>query len=411
MSSSDSVSQTKDNEVAKPKSLAKKTKGKGKKDQNEFGNKNPESRDSSTASSSSSSSTQFGQCFFCDAVALLICAQCKKPICRDHSNDTMAKDYWGAYLNIDLCVTCKHHKKLQFGQCFFCNAVAPLICVQCKKPICKDHSNDTMSKDYYLCVTCKHHKKLHPILYPGSGGGSASGALTAAEEEDRKSRELAKAILAAIETGSFEEQVQKLQALRKEAAKINPSFALTCSGDEEEEQSSQAEDHADEGIDKFSQQLRVYYACKAGGQYQCNTLIGCKEWRTVSDDFLTTTKRLYCRECNARYRTSFGVVCELFLGDDKVRYCKAEIPPQGIMDVQFKTMGGFTGPALTPQEIIDKNATVALLPYDRVLQQTFNKFHYKFVGEVSVDTLPTMEWFQLFNLINCKPVGAKKGKK
>jgi hypothetical protein len=275
----------------------------------------------------------------------------------------MAKDYWGAYLNIDLCVTCKHHKKLQ------------------------------------------------PILYPGSGGGSASGALTAAEEEDRKSRELAKAILAAIETGSFEDQVQKLQALRKEAAKTNPSFAITCSGDEAEEQVSRAEDHADEWVDNLGQQMRVYYVCKAGGQYQCNTLISCKEWLSVRDDPMATMQRWYCNECNARYRTSFGVVCELFLGDDKVRYCQAEIPPQGIMDVQFKTMGGFTGPALTPQEIIDKNATVALLPYDRVLQQTINKYHYKFVGEVSVDTLPTMEWFQLFNLVNCKPVGAKKGKK
>jgi hypothetical protein len=42
---------------------------------------------------------------------------------------------------------------------------------------------------------------------------------------------------------------------------------------------------------------------------------------------------------------------------------------------------------------------------------TKNEGHFKFVGAVQMSSMPSMEWEQLFNLVDFKPVVAKKGKK
>jgi hypothetical protein len=173
-----------------------------------------------------------------------------------------------------------------------------------------------------------------------------------------------------------------------------------------------AADYADEWFGSIDQKLRVYYVCKSGGEvYPCNTLISSKMWRKLHDDPMATGQRWYCLECNAKYLTRFGVVIELLMGDDKLRYCQAELPPQGIMDAKFMSVEGMSGQVQTPQELYNKLKTVSPLAHVSTIAQTKNEGHYKFVGEMTMGSLPKMEWEQLFNLVDFKPVIAKKGKK
>ena len=124
----------------------------------------------------------------------------------------------------------------------------------------------------------------------------------------------------------------------------------------------------------------------------------------MHDDPMAPKQRWYCEECNARYMTKFGVVCELLMGDGKLRYCSAQIPAQGIMDAKFMSVEGITGPVQTPKELYDKIATVSPLAHVSTIQQTQNKGYFKFVVETSMDGLPKMEWEQLFNLVDFKPI-------
>jgi hypothetical protein len=173
-----------------------------------------------------------------------------------------------------------------------------------------------------------------------------------------------------------------------------------------------AADYADEWFSSLDKKLRVYYVCKSGGEeYPCNTLIASKDWRTLHDDPLATKQRWYCKECNAKYMVRFGVVIELLMGDDKLRYMQAELPPQGIMDAKFMTVEGMSGHVQTPQELYDKIKTVSPLAHVNTIAPTKNAGHFKFVGAVQMGSMPSMEWEQLFNLVDFKPVVAKKGKK
>ena len=136
-----------------------------------------------------------------------------------------------------------------------------------------------------------------------------------------------------------------------------------------------------------------------------------KEWHRLHDDPTATKQRWYCLECKARYMTRFGVVCELLMGDGKLRYCKAPIPPQGIMDAKFMSVESIMGPVQTPKELYDKIPIVTPLAHIGTIQQTSQKGHYKFVGDMKMADLPELDWEQLFNLVDIKPIiAAKKDK-
>ena len=90
-----------------------------------------------------------------------------------------------------------------------------------------------------------------------------------------------------------------------------------------------AADYADEWFGSFNQKLRVYYVCRAGAaEWPCDTLILSKEWHRMHKDPMASKQRWYCEECDAKYKTKYGVVCELLMGDGNLRYCAAPIPCQ-----------------------------------------------------------------------------------
>ena len=74
------------------------------------------------------------------------------------------------------------------------------------------------------------------------------------------------------------------------------------------------------------------------------------------------------------------------------------------MDAKFMSIEGIVGAVQTPQELYDKIATVSPLACVSSIQQTQNKGYYKFVGATTMDGLPKMEWEQLYNLVDFKPI-------
>ena len=135
-----------------------------------------------------------------------------------------------------------------------------------------------------------------------------------------------------------------------------------------------------------------------------------KEWLRLLDDPMATKQRRYCLECKARYMTRFGVVCELLMGDGKLLYCKAPIPPQGIMDAKFMSVERIQGPVQTPKELYDKIPIVTPLAHIGTIKETSKKGHYKFEG-MKMAELPNLSWEQLFNLVEIQPIMPVKKEK
>ncbi len=123
---------------------------------------------------------------------------------------------------------------------------------------------------------------------------------------------------------------------------------------------------------------------------------------------MAAKQRWYCMECNAKYNTKFGVVCELQLPNDgTLCYCAADIPSQGIMDAKFMSVEAIQGEVLTPEELYAKIPIVTPLATVCTIKETGNLGHYKFVG-MKMAELPSMVWGQPFNLVQILPIKTEK---
>ena len=72
--------------------------------------------------------------------------------------------------------------------------------------------------------------------------------------------------------------------------------------------------------------FNVFYVCTAGAVlWPCNTVISAMEWDRLHDDVTATKQRWYCKECGAKYKTKYGVTCEIIMGE-KAFYALAELP-------------------------------------------------------------------------------------
>ena len=88
--------------------------------------------------------------------------------------------------------------------------------------------------------------------------------------------------------------------------------------------------------------LRIYYICMAGISFPCRTLIRSDCWNKRHDDPNAAGQRWYCPECGARYRSKFGVVCEIIYGPNDVRYFRVECPPFDMKDTKFISINHFS---------------------------------------------------------------------
>ena len=124
------------------------------------------------------------------------------------------------------------------------------------------------------------------------------------------------------------------------------------------------------------------------------------------EDPLASKQRWYCKVCSARYQTRNGVVCELVYNKGKATeiamYAYAEFPAQGIMDAKLMKIEQSFSRCQSPQELYD--SLPSLKPCgknERLVESMDFPGHHKFVG-ISLENLPKLDWFQLFNLVENK---------
>lgn len=159
-----------------------------------------------------------------------------------------------------------------------------------------------------------------------------------------------------------------------------------------------AADYSDQWFTSRKGAFNVYYICRAGGfANQCLKVTQSQEWGRLHTDPEATGQRWYC-SCWAKYKTTFGVLTEMIALDGKMAYYAiAEFPPQSFIDAKFMAIEERFSKCNTPKELLDALPVVVPMALGVLLKPTLKKGEYQ-LDRTLIDTIPTLEWFQLFNL-------------
>ena len=143
--------------------------------------------------------------------------------------------------------------------------------------------------------------------------------------------------------------------------------------------------------------FNCFYVCKAGAVlWECNTLITATEWERLHDDVTATKQRWYCKECHAKYKTKYGVMVEITMGE-RAFYALAELPSMQIYDAKLMAVQEMYEKYKTPQEFLAALPQIKPLDRNKFLKPTLNPGHFKFNAEMIKD-VPKFQWEQLYNL-------------
>ena len=157
-----------------------------------------------------------------------------------------------------------------------------------------------------------------------------------------------------------------------------------------------AADYSDEWFSSPKGGFRVYYFCVAGGSaYPCLTLTLSDEWDRLHAAAEAAGQRWYCPVCKTRYKTKFGVLCEMFGSDPKIAYyAKAEFPPGSLRDVKFMAIEERFQNCVTPEELLAALPKVSPRAVGTVFQPAGPRGAFR-IMKSTWETLPKLEWFQL----------------
>jgi hypothetical protein len=81
--------------------------------------------------------------------------------------------------------------------------------------------------------------------------------------------------------------------------------------------------------------MAAYYLCrcKNGTETPCNSIILSKEWtRKHQDDPLKKGQCWYCNICGTQFRSSFGMLIEIF-SEEETYYMRAPVKPFDVLDL------------------------------------------------------------------------------
>ena len=82
-------------------------------------------------------------------------------------------------------------------------------------------------------------------------------------------------------------------------------------------------------------------------QERCNTLAASSRWLRKQADPLAYKQVWYCPVCNARYRTTFGVLLQM-ISDGEERFVRATFPEHGLQQVKWSSVQRTYRQATTP---------------------------------------------------------------
>ena len=93
-----------------------------------------------------------------------------------------------------------------------------------------------------------------------------------------------------------------------------------------------AADYRGERFASEASQFPCYYICRAGGsEWPCCAVTLSTEWDQLHADPLASKQRCYCPECNAKCKTTCGMLAELRFGPN-LSCCSADCPDDDIFD-------------------------------------------------------------------------------
>ena len=118
----------------------------------------------------------------------------------------------------------------------------------------------------------------------------------------------------------------------------------------------------------------------------------------MRSDLTKTGQRWYCNCCGSRYKTKFGMLIEIIIGEDtQAMYCKAELPPPDIQDAKNMMIQRTFKHCSTPSELLAAIPVISPLDRSEFLRATEDEAVFKFDDEM-YQGLKLLEWYQLYNL-------------
>ena len=141
---------------------------------------------------------------------------------------------------------------------------------------------------------------------------------------------------------------------------------------------------------------------------KCCTLILPKVWARLHDDPLATGQRWYCH-CEARYSTAFGMVLELIINGQS-HFARAAVPTFSIQDAKAMSVERNEKAYATAEELYNAIPVVKPMDQGKFLRPMPNKEgFYKLRGE-DFNTVPMLDWLQLYNIDEVKAYSKNKAK-
>ena len=195
-----------------------------------------------------------------------------------------------------------------------------------------------------------------------------------------------------------EEDMEEGDALEvdfEEKLGVQRSF-LSC---EDPAAMRRAADYSDEWFHGATGGFRVYYFCEAGGAvHQCLTLTLSDQWDRLHEQPDATGQRWYCPICGTRYKTKFGVLCEMLTKETNIAYyAKAEFPPGTLRDVKCMAIEENFRNCVTPEELLKALPRVSPRAIGTVFRPAGPPGAFR-ITKSTWESLPKLEWFQLYNL-------------
>ena len=136
-----------------------------------------------------------------------------------------------------------------------------------------------------------------------------------------------------------------------------------------------------------------------------------KHWRRLLPEEGAVGQRWYCPVCDARYKTTMGVLCEIGIRGTYY-YCRAAHPEHDVQDLKCMAIEqADNGRSKTPQELIDSLGDMHPMDKGDICVPVPGKdATYKIPHDVLAG-LPTLDWPQLYNVAGVTPPLTKKQQK
>ena len=141
----------------------------------------------------------------------------------------------------------------------------------------------------------------------------------------------------------------------------------------------------------------VSYICRGKGG-ECRTVIDSKCWDRFLEDPLAKRQRWYCKLCNTRFKTAFGVLIRI-LHKGVANYVYAELPPMHFYDAKGMLIAKLKPEFTTPEALYD--AVPQARPIGNFLAPTHVEGHYTITGFdqlLELQKSHNFDWNQLYRL-------------